>query len=294
LATQRKTDELAEIDQELTNLKEKLSKADLEMKGHIEKRDKLNEQLRKLRNETSELKAERDSLNEKVKALKQQRDSARDRNGKIIEEIKAHSQKINELKKKTPKRSRAQLEKELQAIEWKIQTTTLDLKEEKILVEEVKRLETQLSAYRKIDLQNKKITELRKELKTLETNADAAHQELMDAAQKSQELHAKMIAKIDQAKNIKAEADNIHAMYVQVREHAKPLREEVKKLLAQKRMLQEAMRKEDEDKRKMAEQALKETLGSQARNKLQRGEKLSWHEFQLLAEEDEQDTETQD
>ncbi|MCW4047728.1 MAG: hypothetical protein NWE99_09265 [Candidatus Bathyarchaeota archaeon] len=293
MATQRKADEIAAIDQQLATLKEKLAQADLEAKGHIEKRDKLNEQFRKLRNETSELKAERDSLNEKVKALKQQRDNARDRNGKIIEEIKAHSQKINELKKKTPKKSRAQLEKELQAIEWKIQTTTLDLQEEKMLVDEVKHLEMQLSAYRKIDLQHKKIAELRKELKSLETSADAAHQELMEAAQKSQELHAKMLAKIDQAKNIKAEADSIHARYVQAREQAKPIREEVKRLLAQKRMLQEAMRKEDEAKRKMAEQALKENLESQARNKLQRGEKLSWHEFQLLAEENEPDSETQ-
>jgi uncharacterized coiled-coil DUF342 family protein len=294
LTTQRKTDEIAAIDRQLAKLREQFGKADVEVKVHIEKRDKLNEQTKKLRNEIGELKAERDSLNEKVKVLKQQRDSARDRNGKIIEEIKAHSQKITELKGKTPKISRAHLEKELQAVEWKIQTSSLDLQQEKRLVEEVKQLETQLSAYRKIDKHNKKIAELRKELKMLDADADAAHQELVAAAEKSQELHAKMIAKIDQSKTIKNEADSIHAQYLRAKEQAKPLLEEIKKLSAQKRILQEAKRKEDEDKRKVAEQTLKENLGSQARNKLQRGEKLSWHEFQLLAEEDEQGSETQD
>jgi uncharacterized coiled-coil DUF342 family protein len=161
-------------------------------------------------------------------------------------------------------------------------------------VEEVKQLETQLSAYRKIERQNKKITELRNQLKTLEANADAAHQELVVAAEKSQQLHAKMIGKIEQSKNIKAEADSVHAMFIQAKEQSKPLREEINKLSTQKRAFQEARRKEDESKKKVAEQALKENLGSQARNKLQRGEKLSWHEFQLLAEEDEQDSETQD
>jgi len=294
LTTQRKTDEIAAIDKQLVTLRDQLGKADIEVKSNIEKRDKLNEQFKKLRNEITPLKTERDSLNEKVKTLKQQRDSAREINGKIIEEIKAYSQKIKELKEKTPRKSQVYLEKELQDIEWKIQTTPLDLKEEKRFVEEVKQLETQLSAYRKIERQNKKIAELRKQLKTLEANADAAHQELVTAAQKSQELHAKMMAKIEQSKSIKTEADNIHAMFIQAKEKTKPLCEEIKKLSTQKRAFQEARRKEDESKKKVAEQALKENLGSQARNKLARGEKLSWHEFQLLAEEDEQDSETQD
>jgi uncharacterized coiled-coil DUF342 family protein len=294
LTTQRKTDEIAAIDKQLVTLRDQLGKADIEVKSNIEKRDKLNEQFKKLRNEITPLKTERDSLNGKVKTLKQQRDSAREINGKIIEEIKAHNQKIKELKEKTPRKSQVYLEKELQDIEWKIQTTPLDLKEEKRFVEEVKQLETQLSAYRKIERQNKKIAELRKQLKTLEANADAAHQELVAAAQKSQELHAKMMAKIEQSKSIKTEADNIHAMFIQAKEKTKPLCEEIKKLSTQKRAFQEARRKEDESKKKVAEQALKENLGSQARNKLARGEKLSWHEFQLLAEEDEQDSETQD
>jgi uncharacterized coiled-coil DUF342 family protein len=35
------------------------------------------------------------------------------------------------------------------------------------------------------------------------------------------------------------------------------------------------------------EQALKEKLETQARNKLQRGEKLSWDEFKMLTADDE-------
>ncbi len=294
MTEQQKTQEIAAINQQLAALREQINKANAETKIHIEKRDKLNEQFRKLRQEVYELKNERNRLNETVKNLKQQRDEARAKIRTIIEEIKTHSQKITELKKKTPKESHRELQKELKDIEWKIQTTSLDLQEEKRLIENVKQLETQLNIYKKIEQQNKKIAELRKELKTLETNADAFHQDLTTTAQKSQEIHANMLAKINESKNIKDEADNLHSAYIQAKEQAKPLNEEMKRLTEHKKKLQDAIREEDEKRKKTAEQALKERLGSQARDKLQRGEKLSWDEFQLLADDDPQDPQTQD
>jgi uncharacterized coiled-coil DUF342 family protein len=54
------------------------------------------------------------------------------------------------------------------------------------------------------------------------------------------------------------------------------------------------VREEDEKRKKNVEQALKEKLGSQAKDKLQRGEKLSWDEFKLLADEDSEDSQAQD
>jgi uncharacterized coiled-coil DUF342 family protein len=97
-----------------------------------------------------------------------------------------------------------------------------------------------------------------------------------------------MIAKINESKDIKAEADSLHAAYIQAREQVKPLHEEFKKLTEQKRMLQAAMR-EEEKRKKDVEQALKEKLESQARNKLQRGERLSWDEFKMLADDESED-----
>ena len=288
MTEQQKTNEIATINQQLDTLKEKASKANAETKKHIEKRDKLNEQFRKIRQQINEQKDERNCLNEKVKTLKQQRDEARTKIRTIIEEIKMHTQKITELTKKTPKRSYQDLQEEFENVEWKIQTTSLDLQEEKTLVDHVKQLETQLNFYKKIERQNMKIIELRKELKALEKEGDAAHRELTGIAQKSQEIHANMLTKISESKNIKAEADSLHDAYLQAKEQAKPVNEEIKKLMERRKKLQEEIRIEDENKKKTAEQDLKEKLGSQARDKLRRGEKLSWNEFQLLAEDDPQ------
>jgi uncharacterized coiled-coil DUF342 family protein len=289
LTEQQKTSEIAGVTQQLAALREQINNANAETKPQVEKRDKLNEQFKKIRLEIQELKNERDSLNEKVKTLKQQRDEARAKIRAIIEEVKTHSQRVKELKKKTPRGRRRELQKEFEDIEWKIQTTSLDMQEEKRLVETVKQLEAHLNIYRKIDQHIKKLAELRKELEPLEATADAAHQELTEIAERSQEIHAKMIAKISESKNIKAEADSLHAAYIQAKEHGKPLHEEFKRLTEHRNKLQDSLREEDKKRKKNAEEALKEKLGSQARDKLERGEKLSWEEFKLLADNEPED-----
>jgi uncharacterized coiled-coil DUF342 family protein len=285
---QQKLTEIEAINQQIAALKEQAYTANAETKTYAEDRDKLNEQFRKLRQEIYALTGERNSLNEKVKALKQQRDEARTKIRSSIEEIKAIRQKIAELKKKMPRQSYQELQREFADIEWKIQTTSLGLQEEKELIETVKQVETQLKVYKKIEQQNQQITELQRELDALKTKADGFHQELADAAQKSQEIHTKIIAKIAESKQIKNEADGLHSAYLQEREKTAPLRSEIKKLMEQRAKLQSAVREEDERNKKTAEQALKEQLGSQAKEKLRRGEKLSWDEFQLLSEDDDQ------
>ena len=157
MTAQDKTSELERISRQLYALREQANSEDADTQGHVEKRDKLNEKFKKLRQEIREFKTERDNLNEKVKTLKQQRDEARAKIRVRIEEIKAHNQKIAELKKKTPRESRRDLQKEFDDIEWKIQTTPLDTKEEKRLIENVRQLETQLNIYKKIDKRVKKI-----------------------------------------------------------------------------------------------------------------------------------------
>ena len=282
------TNDMEILSQKIVALKEQVKKMSAEFKTHAEKRDNFNNQFRKLSQEISGLKNERNSLNEEVKTLKQQRDEAQTKIRTIFEEIRTNRQKITELKKETPKKSRQQLQKELEDIEWEIQTTSLDLQEEKQLIEHVRQLEMQLNVCKKIELRDKKLAELRKEIGALETKEAAFHQELTEKAQESREIHSKMLAKITESKNVKGEADNMHCAYVQAKEKARTLNAERERLMEQKEKLHEAIRVEDGKKRKTAEQTLREKLSSQAKDKLQRGEKLSWEEFQLLAEDDAQ------
>jgi uncharacterized coiled-coil DUF342 family protein len=321
LTTPQEPANVSAIDKQLDALDKQAADAIAETQKLIEKRDKLNEQFRKLRQETRELKAERDCINEKVHALKAQRNEARTTVQPVIEEITAAREKIAELRKKTPKRSQRDLQEELDAIEWKIQTTSFNVEEEKQLMANVKELETQLSAYKKMEKQNKKIAELQQGIHAVDATGEKLHTELSALAQKSQELHQRMLAKIDEAKKTKEEADATHNASLLTREKARQFEEEKRRLafegrrireferqqresqrqiLAAQRLqerqlresqhqIEESQRQQETATRKTTEKALKEKLEAQAREKLQRGEKLSWDEFQLLADEDEAD-----
>ena len=291
MSEEQKNKKIEEINQKLSALKEQNGRLNFEMNGWIEKRDKLNKQFRDLRSEILELKSERDKLNEKVKDLKQQRDDARGRSQEIVTEMRELSQKIIELNRGKPSRAYQTLQEEFENIEWKIQTTSLTLQEEKKLVEQVKQLETEIKVYKKLDQLEQKIVELKAELKTLETKANVCHEKLTGTAQKSQEVHAKMLTKIAESNKIKNDADSSHAFYLQTKTKAKPIREEIMELSNQMKRIEKEIREKNEREKKKAEQTLREKLETHAKEKLKRGEKLTWAEFQLLAE---RETEAQD
>ncbi len=286
--------EIEQLDQRIADLREQIQEIETEARAFSTKRDKLNEQFKTYRDQILELKNQRNSSNEKVKMLKLQRDDARTKIAGLIEEIKVRKTKIDELRKKKPKRSQKQLEKEFQELEWTIQTTCLDLEDEKHLVNVVKEIEPQLAIYRKIEKQVTKIAALRKEIETLEATANSDHRELTTIAEKSQELHKTLVGKIEESRATKAQADKLHTAYVEKREKARHQYEELRRLSQQKKSLEDSLRIEDKNNRITMEKALKEKLESQARQKLQKGEKISWQEFQLLEGNDETpDSETQ-
>ncbi|NWG11092.1 hypothetical protein HXY33_05000 [Candidatus Bathyarchaeota archaeon] len=284
MSTQPKTQRITELSQKLSELDEQKNKINAEAADWAEKRDKLNEQSRSLRIEITKLKKERDTLNAKVKELKQQRERAREEISRKIEEINKSRNEIEAYSKKKPKKNRQILQKELEGIEWKIQTTPLSLQEDKEHVEKVKQLETQLGTYKKLERLSQKIHKLETEIRTLKTNNTAWHQKLTDNAQKSQETHKKMLEKIEESKKLKTEADNFHKLFVQTREKIKPIQDKLTQLSNQMKQLKNEIREEEEKEKKKDESILKDKLEKQAREKLKRGEKLSWEEFQILAE----------
>jgi uncharacterized coiled-coil DUF342 family protein len=321
MSNEQKTVRIEDIHQQIEKLKEQANTANAQITNHIEQRNQLNELVKKTHQEINELKVERDSLNEKVKVLKQQRDSVRVKANPIIEQIDSRKEKIAEYKKKIPRESQRDLQEELDAIEWKIQTTSLDLQEEKRLIENVKQLETLLSAYKKIDAQNKKIKDLVVQRKTIEDEADVFHNELTELAKKSQDLHSKMIEKVNAVKISRAQADGLHQAYIKTKEDIVQMYVKIAELTGQLRGLRTAMYEEEKLRRMAAQlayrerekaykereivakeqqlvvkekqQAIKDKLGAEAKEKLKKGEKLSWNEFQLaLGDDPEDDSET--
>jgi uncharacterized coiled-coil DUF342 family protein len=318
LTEKEKSVQVTNINLQIDKIKKQITEGNAQIKKDIEKRNQLHEQVKKTREEINKLKPERDALNEKVKELKKQRDAIRTQVTPIMNDIKALKEKIEALKKHLPRISQRALQEEHAAIEWKISTTSLDLQEEKRLIDQVKAIEIQLSGYKKIDNQNKKINELYKQKKVFDDQADVFHKELTELAERSQDLHSKIMEKAAVMRREKTEADGLHQAFIRTKEQNNLLYEQIKLLVNQsldirremneqydvrrqeyqtRRQQDDARRKEEEAKRKqeqtqraIKEQAIKEKIGSEAREKLQRGEKVSWDEYQLMLGEGEEDT----
>jgi len=199
-------------------------------------------------------------------------------------ELKSLGRELEPLVKKKPSRSLKVLEKEVESLEWKIQTTPLSLQEEKKLVEQVKGLESQISVHKKIGQLNQKRIELKAELKALQARAELCHKNIMEHAEKSQQIHGELLKRVEEAKKIKSEADNFHGLYIKTREKIRALQMEIAKILDDIRRFREEISVEEEKKRREAEEKLLENIEKQAVEKLKRGEKLTWEEFKVLAE----------
>lgn len=306
-----------EIIQQIQKLREEANNANVQIKNCVERRNELNEGVKKSREEINHLKAERDQINERVKVLKSQRNAIRAQSDPITEEINASRAKIAELKKTLPRESQRALQEEHDAIEWKISTTSLDLQEEKRLIENVKQLEILLRGYKKIDAHNTKIKNFLAQRKTFDEQADVLHKELTELASKSQEIHSKMIEKVNFMNISRAQADGQHQLFIKTKEETIPqIYEKIGQLVGQlnsvkaemakeaktaaeirasERAITEKANQEQQQSNKEKEQAIKEKIGAEARNKLQKGEKVSWDEFQLMMDDDsKEDSETQD
>ncbi len=276
--------ELKEIDQKLILLEEKSISQNEKISVLVKKRNKLNMKVRELSQDIRINKVERDKLNNKVKVLKENRNKTHIEIKKKVEIINKFRNKIDILKEKLPNRNSLDLRNEFDALEWRIQTTILELDEEKRLVEKVKILGTQISKYKKIEKQNVKIMELRRDIKKQEIEANKAHIELTELANKSQELHSLISSKLDELKITKDKADQLHISYSEFKKQNLPIRTESRELVQKKRKLLNSIKEKDDKKRKETEKNLKIKIKTEAQTKIKNKEKLSWNEFKLLTE----------
>lgn len=307
--------QITNINAQIEKLKQQALENNTQIKKYIEKRDALHEKVRKAREDVNQIKTERDTLNEKVKQLKQQRDAVRVNVAPIMAEVNALNEKIEAIKKNLPRINYRQAKKELEELEFKIATTTVDIQEEKRLVEQVKHLEIQLSGFKKIDAYHKKIKELLEHRKTFDAQADVYHKELTEYAKKSQDLHAVMMDKLNTIKKDRTEADALHQSFIKAKEQNNQIYDQIRLLIAQstgmriqmreqyesrrkdidaKRKEEEQRRQQEQAERAAKEKVLKDKIGGEALEKLNRGEKVSWEEIALMySDESDDEAETQ-
>ena len=273
-----------EINQELILIKEERNKLNLEAKKWVEKRNKLNEKVQTLRKEANIIKEKRDTINKQVQELKNLRAQVSNKGKEKRDKVSELQEKIWTLNEKRPDGNLRQVTKEIEDLDWRIQTNSLPVKEEQELIEQIRHLETQLVAQKRITKVKGKLFELRTEQRDFGTEAKTIHEKLSEMAEQSQKYHLQMIGVVEKARDLQAEANEAHQKHVETRQQSQQKHEKYVEIIKKIKAIEQEL-KENADKKKAERKGeLQKDLEERALAKLKRGEKLLWDEFQFLAE----------
>jgi phosphoserine phosphatase len=192
------------------------------MKSQIKERDDLLGKIRQIKDESSKLRGsvrelnnkkrdiintiktknteansyrrERDKLNAKIKSFKKEREKENSAAKELIEKFK-------KLKEGTPGGDFRSMQKELQVLEWKLQTSVMEVKKEDDLVKRIDTLQKELAGYEDLIEISKTIDKHRK-------RSQKFHQKILDLSEESQKHHEKFLPVVESIKKLEAEIDD--------------------------------------------------------------------------------------
>ena len=276
-------EKIKQLNDQLEPLREQRDKLNKEAHKWMEKRDETREQIKNLRDEIADLKQQRDEINQKVKDLKLVRDQlVADRQEKLVKVLE-FKQKLASLKQIPSKAIRA-IQSEIEGLEWRIQTSSLTLPQEKRLVEQIGGLEKQLASYKQAQQIYNELNALQQQLRNLRTEEKRFHNQISENAQQSRQIHETMAEKGANIPKLKAEAEEHHKKYIEFIRQAESFDEQCLVLVTQIRSLRGKVKSEEEKKKTERETIIMQELETKALEKLKSGKKLTWEEFKILAE----------
>jgi len=284
----------SEIEQRIQELNLQLAKArqerdqlSQEARKWAEKRNEYHEQIRQLQNEVKNLREKRDETNLQVQILKATREKAKSQRKERQGQAAKLKEKMKSLTEQKPSARSDELDRQIQSLEWKIQTSSLSIKDEKELVEQVRTLETQRAASKQLHNLKNSLLELQAEAKTFGTQAKLEHEKLSQQADQSQEFHQKALETSNRIRTVRQSADEAHQKYSELRQKADRAHEKFLEIQQQARSLKEELEMKAKQRYVEKEQALRTEATAKAKEKMKRGEKLTWNEFKLLSEQEE-------
>jgi uncharacterized coiled-coil DUF342 family protein len=285
--TEQIEQKIEQLNKELAATRQERDGLNTQAKEWAEKRNKTHDQIKTLQTEVKRLKEKRDEINLQVQVLKAAREKAKTEKNEKHQRITQIREKIKTLEPKKPSTRLKDLEKAIQSIEWKIQTSSLSVKEEKALVDQVRVLEVQRVAHKQLQELTDKMVELQTEAKASGTQAKLNHEKLSQLAQQSQEFHEKLIGVLNNIKSLRLNADEAHQKYMGIRQKADESHERYVGIQRQIKALKDELAKREKEHYGERSRALREEVTKRAQEKMKRGEKLTWDEFKLLTEQEE-------
>lgn len=280
--------ELDELQANTASKRTEIANLRKQMDELAKKRDALNLEVKNLSGEVKKLKVKRDEFNARVKELKVKRDELRAQAAEKRETLSKVLQQTQQMSEQL-RGSVAELYKQINGLEWYIQTNPLAPKTERSIIAKISALEVDLAKHKGLRHVKDKLLQLRVEVGALRIQAQSTHEELMKIAEESEKIHNAMQQLAKTMIDKKKEADATHAEFIERSQARREIVDQLRGDLDRMTQLRLRIGKAKESPR-LKGQELKSKYKEAATEKVRTGGKLSFQEFQALMEDAGPDT----
>jgi len=285
--------ELGTIKKNYQELRDTCASTKNEIDESIKKRDENNALFKELLGQLKESKKERDNPNKMVSEHKQQRDDKRKILSQLKDELKAIKKELGSDGDSSASNP-FYLQKKIDEMEWKLETSVLQIKEENKIIVQISQLQKDLEATKLSTEVKDKIKSLREQMSSIRKEIDQLHEKVVEFSQESAKFHERVMYFSQRASETKKAADKAHQeflskkavlnnTYAQLREVRDSLNIS-RNNIAERKTEKHAKRiKEREQENKI----VMDQINLQAKDlydKFVSGEKLSTEEFKILQE----------
>ena len=272
---------IEELEVQAKALKEHRDFLDEESKKQAEKRDTLNLEHKKIREEIVYYKSERDQINQKVSELKKERVELKNKIETKQQQYSQTREKVKGLLTKTST-SKGETERQIKALDWKIQTNSLTKTEEDNIINQIKLLEQQHLIQKEASNLKEKAVTSKAEIVALQIRNNDIRDRMSEHVARGQEHHNKMLEKIKEAEEVKDRADKAHQEFIKLREEANTEHAKYSELIRQISEINHEIAMLEESTRKKRENEVIDAQAENAYKKMKEKKKLTFEEFQAL------------
>ncbi|MFX0182548.1 MAG: coiled-coil protein [Candidatus Hodarchaeota archaeon] len=240
-------------------------------KEERDKRDKCNEAISKIKQSKTLLLKEIDGFNEQAKNLDLQLNGKQERNPQV---------------KRRQDHSAKKIRHDIQELEWKIQTTSnLSISEEREIVERIARLEQKFRDVRETDVLARDLKTIVNRINMLKGKLRNLDNELRSQARESRFHHKTMIQAFKNADILRKQADELHAQFLEAKEHANAIHNEYLSYIREINRIRLDVNKNKQKSKAEQDAQRREKMKEKtedAKKKFEEGRKLSFEEFRTL------------
>ncbi|HZY93382.1 MAG TPA: hypothetical protein VFE98_00785 [Candidatus Bathyarchaeia archaeon] len=232
----------------IDEIADNIEKFRLEQRKTSDELSQTKAKARFVRTELQKLRSTRDKLNDNVRGLKETRNI-------LQKESKDSLAVLRGLLRRMADKPHASLaEKELADLEWKVQTSPMDKDEEKKMMLKIRGLETKVTAYHKVQKLREEVTKKREE-------ADNVHARIQQLAAESQGHHQQIVQLSEAFERLRARQEIQQKTLDEIRQKSA---EANQKYLDLKNSLTESEKKIQRQKEEAFKEAMKTTAKKKA------------------------------